>query len=464
VRAELAAREQELDVLLAKHVRARVTRALDPAGDLQQERTRELCYVEQDLRKRYRELMTTVRATKALIEETREIGRRKLQKAGEYHANLAALIARGRGESLARLVACSVFMVSVALPLCLVRLRRRRDRMKQSRKCPRCLAHNTLQAHPPADRAIGVVPGIAMAECSLCKYEVREGYLQRDRLCFPTVGIRASGKTHWMLVVYDLVKNSNVPVAGSLQKIPSREDDRFEQLARQVLRERTRPAPNVLNLPYPLNFLVYDADRLGRSQAMINLFDYAGELRDLKIDLDPFRRRALLCEGFTFFLDPTQICAGRGFDIGDQIQTLEEFATDLRSMHQISMQQSIRLPVAVCISKFDLLVSENPIGSKAGGVLAELRRSFGRKPDLALIHRRSQLCSRVLPLMFPGWNLGAALRRHFGGRYMLFPISSVGLEETEQGCDDHAARTIAPFGVLEPLLWLLHMHGYAIFR
>jgi hypothetical protein len=303
-----------------------------------------------------------------------------------------------------------------------------------------------------------------MTECSHCKYEIRESHLRQDRLCFPTVGVRASGKTHWMLVVYDQIKNSNVPVAANLQKVPSREDDRFEQLARQVLRDRNRPAPTLLNLPYPLTFLLHDADWLGRSQAMLSLFDYAGELREMKIDLDPFRRRALLCNGFTFFLDPTQVYPASGFDIGDQIQTLEDFATDLHSMRETPMEQGIRLPVAVCISKFDLLISQNPIGTKAGGVLAELRRSFGWKADLELIHWRSQICFRALPLMFPGWNVAAALRTHFRGRYMLFPISSVGLEEAERSCDDHAARTLAPFGVLEPMLWLLHMHGYAVFR
>jgi hypothetical protein len=65
--------------------------------------------------------------------------------------------------------------------------------------------------------------------------------------------------------------------------------------------------------------------------------------------------------------------------------------------------------------------------------------------------------------MFPGWNVEGALRRHFGGRFMFFPVSSIGLEGAELGNDDHASRMIAPFGVLEPLLWLLHMHGYKVF-
>src|SRR5262249_8038710 len=158
-------------------------------------------------------------------------------------------------------------------------------------------------------------------------------YVWQNRLCFPTVGLRASGKTHWMVVLYDLIKNSNVPVAAELRRIASREDARFDQLVRQLLYERGRPAPPGPALPTPPPCHVQDADPFGRSKAMINLFDYAGELRELNIDHDLFRQRALLCEGFTFFLDPTQVTPGAGFDIEDQIKTLASFAEDLHAMH-----------------------------------------------------------------------------------------------------------------------------------
>ena len=84
------------------------------------------------------------------------------------------------------------------------------------------------------------------------------------------------------------------------------------------------------------------------------------------------------------------------------------------------------------------------------------------KVDLALIHRRSQLCARAIPMMFPGWNVERTLRENFGGRYMFFPMSAVGLEGAELGVEDLSRRTITPFGMIEPLLWLLHMHGYCV--
>lgn len=43
---------------------------------------------------------------------------------------------------------------------------------------------------------------------------------------------------------------------------------------------------------------------------------------------------------------------------------------------------------------------------------------------------------------------------------MFFPLTPVGLE----GCGqtDLNLRTIAPFGLLEPLLWLLERSGYPV--
>jgi hypothetical protein len=41
-------------------------------------------------------------------------------------------------------------------------------------------------------------------------------------------------------------------------------------------------------------------------------------------------------------------------------------------------------------------------------------------------------------------------------------VSSVGLREAELGVKDLGRRTFDPFGVTEPILWLLQMHGYEV--
>lgn len=369
---------------------------------------------------------------------------------------------------LIRMGTCGLFILAVVVPLTRVRRNHRRERDEQSRICPRCLNKDTLAVD---DSSTDVVEGLQarfrLMVCDACQYEIRENYVVQNRLCFPTVGIRASGKTHWMMMLYDQIKNANIPVASAIRKIPSREDERFDDLLRRLLYQGATLESTQLGLPYPLTFHVHDADPLGANKTMVNLFDFSGEMVDLSIDLSEFRSRALLCEGFTLFLDPTQVTRTarskpEDLTIEEQIKALAQFAEEMHAIRGLSAEVPIDMPIAVCVSKVDLVASHNIMGSQAIPFVAELRETMNEKVDLALIQRRSQLCARAMPLMFQGWNVERTLRENFGGRYMFFPMSAVGLEGAELGVDDLSRRTITPCGMIEPLLWLLHMHGYCV--
>jgi hypothetical protein len=82
---------------------------------------------------------------------------------------------------------------------------------------------------------------------------------------------------------------------------------------------------------------------------------------------------------------------------------------------------------------------------------------------LEVIQSRSDLVEEMLPLMFTGADIRRIVEGYFGKQVMFFPMSSVGLFEHELGIKDLSRRTIAPYGVAEPLIWLLHMHGYCVF-
>jgi hypothetical protein len=72
------------------------------------------------------------------------------------------------------------------------------------------------------------------------------------------------------------------------------------------------------------------------------------------------------------------------------------------------------------------------------------------------IEARSKLMSRLRDTVWPGWQIDDL----FGGRFVFFPLTPVGLDGL--GERDLTRRTIAPVGLLEPLLWLLHMNGYPV--
>ena len=65
-----------------------------------------------------------------------------------------------------------------------------------------------------------------------------------------------------------------------------------------------------------------------------------------------------------------------------------------------------------------------------------------------------KLCGSI----WPEWENGPRTEKAFGTRLMFFPMTPAGLNEP--GETDLGKQTFAPVGILQPLLWLLHMNGY----
>ena len=275
--------------------------------------------------------------------------------------------------------------------------------------------------------------------CNACEYEIRENYVRQNRLCFPTVGIRASGKTHWLLMLYDQIKNSNIPVASAIRKIPSREDQRFDELVQRLLLRRRARSTDCLRPPLPA-----DVPRPRRRSARreqvdgqpLRLLRRNAELR--RSTPNEFRRRALLCEGFTLFLDPTQVSEGSSPRRSrTRSRRLAQFAEEMHAIRGLPAENPIDLPIAVCVSKIDLLVTRNPMGTQAIPLVTALRETLTQESRPVADPRAFAALRRaILPQMFPGWNVERSLRENFGGRYMFFPMSAVGLEEAELGVED----------------------------
>ena len=77
-----------------------------------------------------------------------------------------------------------------------------------------------------------------------------------------------------------------------------------------------------------------------------------------------------------------------------------------------------------------------------------------------VLRARSELVVRLRDTIWPGWEVERTLDDLFAGRWLFFPLTPVGLDG--RGETDLNLRTIAPFGLLEPLVWLLQMSGYPV--
>ena len=201
-------------------------------------------------------------------------------------------------------------------------------------------------------------------------------------------------------------------------------------------------------------FNFQDQDRPVRSDILVSIFDYSGEvLRQMTLE-DHQRKRALTADGYFFFLDPTKTA-------DEQYKELLKFSQDVRTVKGLRAGQQIRCPIALCVPKIDLM----PVQPYARGgnfvdkFYADLE-DIGWGMDMASIKKRSDLMRGLRDAIWPNWHLERKIDDLFGGRYMFFPLTPMGLNKPGETVLSN--RIIAPVGILHPLMWLLHMNGFPV--
>lgn len=337
-----------------------------------------------------------------------------------------------------------------------------RGRQRKTREtCPLCLGQGTFE--PLGDDAH---PGLEMARCTNvisehpyeeCDFTFSSMYRENVKLCFPTLGIPQAGKTHWLAMVYRELNRGNFPNVIQFERIRSTSSDEFDVVVDEILNKKLGPmATQVGRIPHPLIFNFLDHDRFGASNVLVNIFDYSGEVTRSQTIEDRQRQRALDGDGFFFFLDPTEPSE-------TQSQALAGFREDLRRIKGIRAGQQVHVPIALCVSKLDLMINQSYADPQGGGVIEKFYRDLGElgwEMSVAAIEARSRLMAHLRDTVWPGWQIERQIDDLFGGRYLFFPLSPVGLDGP--GERDLTRRTIAPVGLIEPLLWLLHMNGYPV--
>ena len=245
------------------------------------------------------------------------------------------------------------------------------------------------------------------------------------------------------------------------QKITSQTTHDYDSIVEEILDSRLGTAATQRQrIPHPLVFNFRDRDWLGRSNPLVNIFDYSGEVTsDMGVD-DYRRRRALDADGYLFFLDPT-------YPSQPQAKALTSFHEDLRLVKGVQSGRRLRTPVALCVSKIDLLVNQTYALPGGGDAIQWFYDELARSIRRARRWTGGHSVTLAVGIAIAG-NLLAGLgdRASGGGAFrradLFFPLTPVGLDG--RGEIDLSLRTISPFGMLEPLVWLLEMNGYSILK
>lgn len=406
-------------------------------------------------------------ATKLLAEISKSLQQdlEQLQKVElEVTANLGVINeSKQKTRLVGGILGATLLAIYGGLAYVFVRGVRRVQRLT-AKTCPRCLAVGKLELLMNAD---GSAPRMGLEElrCSNvirddpfteCEFVFHASYSDRDKLGFPTLGVSASGKTHWLAMVYRELNRGRFPDKVHFEKVKGQAAREFDNFVDLILNSRIKmSATRADRFPNPLIFNFRDNDPFGKSDLMVSMFDYAGQVT---IDEYHFhRRRALDANGYFFFLDPTK-------PDETQVQALLGFREDLRLMKNLKAGQQIHIPVALCITKLDLLV--NQPYAQGSDVIEQFYQDLSQIDQssevmtMELIQRRSDVIARLSETIWPGWRIERQIRDLFGDRFMFFPLTPVGLDQP--GVDDISQRNIEPYGIIEPLLWLLHMNGHPV--
>lgn len=263
-------------------------------------------------------------------------------------------------------------------------------------------------------------------------------------------------------MVYQQLNLGQKPVGVHLDSLKSSGSDKFDKLVKDILQTRISPGATQYSLPEPLLYGFRDRDVFG-TDIIVNMFDFAGTV-SVNVELhEATRIRQLNSEGFLFFLDPTA-------PSDTQIEALAKFRREVKLVKGLGAKQKLHTPVALCLTKLDLTVCEPYAigGDTITSFFKELSfiDSHSKAMSLSLIQKRSELATTLRETIWPGWQIENEFRELFGDRFMFFPMTPVGLPP--EGVTDRAIltdlsqRTPAPYGVIEPLMWLLHMNGYPV--
>lgn len=338
--------------------------------------------------------------------------------------------------------------------------------MKTRNTCPHCLSLKTLE---PCDENGVRMPSGSRSKFVCCTKMIREnpyetcGYRFETalrpltKLSFPTLGIPQVGKTHWLTMLYWEISNNYYPQLG-FSSVPSSVTKEMDRRIEEIMTHRQGTAATQRDsIPLPLVLKYKDKDHFGQTSILTDIFDYSGEITTDAAGDDYRRERALKSEGFLFFLDPT-------YPWQPQAEALRRFRRDLKALKGLRENQSLRLPIAVCITKIDLLPLVKALGADAECESIRFYEELGRIDptgvalNKAVIDARSVLTDELRKKIWPDWDMESQINDLFGGRFKFFPLTPVGLDGV--GEPDLRLRTIAPFGLVEPLAWLLEMSGY----
>ncbi len=318
--------------------------------------------------------------------------------------------------------------------------------------------------------------------CPGCHNDLPSDYCEQDSRIIALVGAKASGKSTYVTVlVNELRHRVGAAYDASLAPMGSATQRRDRELAEDLydrlrLPEATRPAALGFNDPLIYRLSLPGARHPGagwpgsgrkdggsRHTALV-FFDAAGEDLGSAEAMDRYTQYLGAADGIVLLVDPLQLgsvrdslAPGEGPPLPaaetPPAQIAADLAAQLRAHGHGDSRGRVRTPIAVAVTKIDmlssLLVPHSPLLRSAAHPGGRLDRD-----DLSAVHEEVRE-------LLTGWDSGALYRqleRDFS-QLGLFGLSALGAPPPADAPADAPKSGPQPLRVEDPLLWLLALRG-----
>ena len=313
----------------------------------------------------------------------------------------------------------------------------RRSPNLESGRCPRCFALGTMDIVSQDSREIG--------RCRECGYETYDAAHTRMGQCFfAAIGNPCTGKTLWHAMLWRSLRFRIGCGDMAIDPVPAEKDIETREILDRLLsgdRASMSFAPRYGGSPDPSTYLVR---RRPRSPQAILSHVYDVFSADARPDgFDVIARRMQHITGLFVFLD---ISDNPYFGPKLGPEGLIRFLQELRRARNLNLYEKLRIPIAVCLSKCDLL------GTEHHQLLQDLQSNEHLEPpDLGIIAARSERLREYLPFLFPDQGYNFLVNEENFSNIAFFPMSVLGYQKMEM----ESPRRLNPSGIFDPFLWLL---------
>lgn len=294
--------------------------------------------------------------------------------------------------------------------------------------------------------------------CPLCGFPVRDEEPGSESFSVSLVGAEGCGKSHFISVLIDEIKH-RVAKTYNCSLFPLGGDDTISLYERQyyqplfehghILDHTEQDDINPL-----IYSLVFQNDKPVKTIDLI-FYDSCGATFESITSMANSNRSLYHSGGVIFMIEPTQLrvvrewAAAHGKNIceADAVSMLARTVQLIRiGCGQKNMRQKIDVPIAVCISKLDII---RPL-LDAGSFLTAPSRHF---KEAKFDKLDFDACNLEAQSLIEAWGGGEFVRQVTSqfSDYAFFGISSLGEAPATTGGVNH----IAPHRVADPLLWLL---------